>query len=65
MTISELKRYLTHIQAKHGDLDVMFTDPNSDGGPFMVTEVDVERTEEDEFPEEFNMPAGFTFVHLR
>lgn len=64
MTITELEKYLKMIRSRYGDLDVMFTDPNSPGGPFLVASVNVMVAEEDEYPEEFDMPKGFTFVHL-
>ena len=64
MKASQMIKQLNSIQAKHGDIEVMFTDPNSSGGPFAVTSVSVEVAEEDQYPEEFDMPEGFTFVDL-
>lgn len=65
MTIIELANKLKAIYDQHGDIEVMFTDPNSGQGPFAVGEV-AQQTVEDEFdyPEDFNMPVGFKFVEL-
>ena len=46
------------------EVDVMFTDPNSDGGPFSVGQVSLRIAEEDEFPEEFNMKKVYKFIEL-
>ncbi len=49
---------------KNPDLNVMFVDPNSNGGPFSVERVTLKEAEEDEFPEDFNMPKGYKFLEL-
>ena len=65
MTILELANQLKAIYDKHGDIDVLFTDPNSRDGPFAVCEVNpIEVEDDDDFPEDFNMPKGFKFVEL-
>lgn len=64
MKISEVIDRLEKIKAENGDIEVMFTDPNSSGGPFGVTSVSFEVAEEDQYPEEFDMPEGFKFVDL-
>jgi len=64
MTILELANQLKAIYDLHGDIEVFFTDPNSDQGPFAVGSTDFRVAEEDEYPEDFNMPAGYKFVEL-
>lgn len=65
MTIIELVKKLKVIHDKHGDIEVMFQDPNSGEGPFAVEVVSRCVAEEDEFPEDWNMPEGFEFVELK
>ena len=64
MTILELANQLRAIYDLHGNIEVFFTDPNSNQGPFAVGNTDLRVAEEDEFPKSFNMPAGYTFVEL-
>ncbi len=66
MTIDEMLVSLTNLKDAHGggDIQVMFKDPNSNGGPFGVSTATIEIAEEDEYPEDWNMPEGFTFVLL-
>jgi hypothetical protein len=61
MKAHELAKVLLQME----NVEVMFTDPNSgDGGPFSVCRALEMEAEEDEFPEEYNMPAGFRYIHL-
>ena len=46
------------------ELDVLFQDPNSNGGPFSVESAQLRIAAKDEFPEDFDMPEGFTFILL-
>ncbi len=64
MKIFELAEQLKAIYDLHGDIEVFFSDPNSNQGPFAVGQVDQCEAEEDEFPKSFNMPKGFKFVQL-
>ena len=64
MKILELANQLKAIYDEHGDIDVFFTDPNSNQGPFAVGNTDLRVAEEDEYPENFNMPEGYKFVEL-
>lgn len=64
MKIFELAVQLKAIYDEHGDIDVMFTDPNSNQGPFEVGSTEFRVAEEDEFPKSFKMPAGYKFVEL-
>lgn len=61
MTVQELIQQLSQLNP---DLTVMFQDPNANGGPFSVTRLQVHTAAEDEYPEDWNMPEGFTFVLL-
>lgn len=63
MKISELEKRLEQIKAKHGDIEVMFTDPNSSYGPYAASGANVE-VSDGEYPEEYDMPKGFTFINL-
>lgn len=64
MKILELANQLKAIYDEHGDIDVLFTDPNSNQGPFDVGSTEFRVAEEDEYPEDFNMPEGYKFVVL-
>jgi len=64
MTILELANQLKAIYDLHGDIEVFFTDPNSNQGPFAVGNTEFRVAEEDEYPKHYNMPAGYTFVEL-
>ena len=46
------------------DVEVMFQDPNSNGGPFSITAVTFRTAEKDEFPDDFCMPKAFKFIEL-
>ena len=63
MTILELATRLKAIYDEHGDVPVMFTDPNR-GSTFEVFTVKHRVAKEDEFPEDWNMPEGFEFVDI-
>lgn len=64
MKISQVIARLQKIQAERGDVDVMLQDPESSYGPWAVTGVHVEVAEEDQYPEDFQMPEGYTFVEI-
>ena len=64
MKILELANQLKAIYDEHGDIDVLFTDPNSNDGPFAVGGTEFRVAEGDEYPEDFNMPNGYKFVEL-
>lgn len=64
MKINKVIAQLNAIKKQHGNIEVMFQSPNSDNGPFAVEKIELEEVEEDEYPEDFNMPAGFKFVSL-
>jgi hypothetical protein len=64
MKIFELATRLKAIYDEHGDIEVFFRDPNTDQGPFEVGRVAQRTAEEDEYPEDYNMPEGYKFVEL-
>ena len=64
MRILELANQLKAIYDEHGDIEVFFAGPNMDTEPYCVERAKVIVAEEDEFPEDFNMPAGYKFVEL-
>lgn len=63
MKISKVLKQLEKLQKKHGDVEVMFSDPNSDS-VYSVESVGFRVAEEDEFDEDWNMPEGYKFVDL-
>lgn len=63
MVISELIDKLEKIKGERGDISVMLED--GDGTDvWELTTVSWKVTDEDEYPEEWNMPVGFEFVKL-
>lgn len=64
MTIFELATKLKAIYDEHGDIEVFFAGPNMDTEPYSVGRTEVRVAEEDEYPKDFNMPAGYKFVEL-
>ena len=64
MKISEAIAKLQTIQDKHGDVEVMFNDPESSQGPYGATGLSYEVAEFDQYPEEYDMPEGFKFVEF-
>lgn len=43
--------------------NVMLQDPNAHGGPFSVMKV-TRQTSQGEYPTDWNMPEGYTFILL-
>lgn len=65
MKIMELAHALKRIYDQHGDVEVLFAGPNHDQDPYGVNEVEFQVVEdEDEYPEDFDMPVGLKFVLL-
>ncbi len=62
MTVQELIEKLSKVSNKN--MEVFFQDPNSHGGPFCVGSFKTETADEDEYPDDWNMPEGYTFVLL-
>jgi hypothetical protein len=62
MTINEMIAKLEAIRTQHGDIEVMFIENNSLFRSISYCNPRV--AEEDEFPEDWDMPEGFTFVEL-
>ena len=66
MKIFELAEKLKAIYDEHGDVEVLFSGPNHDQDPYEVGRVGIVVVEdEDEYPEDYNMPVGFKFVNLQ
>ena len=62
MSINELIAKLQAIHAEHGDIEVLhYTDMDQIVG---IGYANVRVTEDGEFPDDWNMPEGFTFVEL-
>ena len=62
MKIAALIKKLEAIKAKQGNVEVMFEDGNGDYGPWGISDVKFNVADEDEFPEDFDMPKGFKFA---
>jgi hypothetical protein len=63
MTITELVKKLQEFHAEHGDLEVLMFDP-SEGTIRDCDEPVVRVAQEDQYPSDWNMPPGFTFVRF-
>ena len=64
MKILELANRLKAIYDEHGDIDVHFSGPNMDQEPYSVERTEVRVAEEDDYPEDYDMPAGYKFIEL-
>lgn len=62
MKIAALIKKLEAIKAKQGNVEVMFDDGDGDSGPWAISAVKFSVAEEDEYPEDFDMPEGFKFA---
>jgi hypothetical protein len=62
MTINEVIAKLEAIRAQHGDIEVMFSE--SDSVIRSMTYCNSRVAEEGEFPDDWDMPEGFTFVEI-
>lgn len=60
MKLSNLIQQLVAIHDQHGDLPVLKEDDN--GSIYELSRVSYETAEEDEYPKDWDMPAGFQFV---
>lgn len=63
MKINALIKKLEQLQAMHGNLDVMYQDGDGDS-MWPVEHLAFHETEEDEFPEAWNMPKGYKFIQV-
>lgn len=65
MKTSQLIKKLTALLEKHGDVEVMLN-PTDGDGPYGTCGVSFEEVEDDdEYPEDYQMPKGFQFVEIR
>jgi len=62
MKISQMIAALQEIADKQGDLDVLASADN--GYVYEVMDVSSVTAEEGDYPDDWNMPAGYTFVSL-
>lgn len=62
MNIDQMVKALKVLRAQHGNVDVFFQDPNSSGGPYLVTALQVHTAKPKEFPKDWNMPAGYKYA---
>ena len=62
MKILELATKLKAIYDEKGDIDVMVFDDRND--PYEVSSVSFAVAAERQYPKDYDMPAGFTFVDL-
>jgi len=64
MKIKKMIDKLQKIEKEHGDIDVMYQD--GDGESYWsINSANFREAEEDEFPEDWEMPEGFKFVLVR
>lgn len=64
MKILDAAKLLKTIFDKHGNIDLMLIDPQR-GNPHLVSSISAETAEKGEFPKEWNMPAGYTYVSIK
>ena len=62
MKVSQLIARLGALQEQHGDLEVMFQ--NDDAVTWVIIVATTHLAREDEFPKDWNMPAGIKFIKL-
>ena len=63
MNISKMIEQLEKAKLEHGDIEVMFDDPEGHG-PYSATSANVDVAEKDAYPDDWDMPEGFTFVNI-
>jgi len=63
MKISEVRKELDRLENEHGDIGVMFVDPNARYGPFSVETVRYKKSQ-GQYPDDFNMPEGHEFIEI-
>ncbi len=59
----KVKELLERLSGLDPEMDVLFEDGDSNSGPWAVQDVEVS-VSEGQYPEDFNMPEGYTFVLL-
>ena len=62
MTINEMIAKLEAIRNEHGNIDVMINE--TDDAIRSISFANLRVAEDGEFPDEWDMPEGFTFVEL-
>lgn len=64
MKVKALIERLQDIANEHGDVEVMFEEPNTDE-IFEANIVKFRVADNEEFPEDWDMPEGFSFIVIR
>lgn len=64
MTTTELMAKLAAITSEHGTLDVLISTDRGESSLYSASLVTVKVAEDGEFPEDWNMPPGYKFVHI-
>jgi len=55
---------LANLLLAEKNVEVMFQDPNSGGGPFSVGSAEFKIADKGDFPKNFGMPKGFKYIIL-
>ena len=61
MKISEVESKLAEFRKGHGDIDVLIT---TDNGTFPFGSISHHVAEDEEYPEDWEMPGGFEFIDI-
>lgn len=63
--VSELIEQLQELREKHGDVDVMIDPQINCAGPWTADKAVFREVEDDEdYPEDYNMPAGYKYIEI-
>jgi hypothetical protein len=62
MKISDIEQKLATLRQKHGDREVLIT---TDNGTFPFGTISHHVAEDEEYPEDWEMPGGFEFIDIR
>jgi hypothetical protein len=65
MKVKQLIARLEKLGKQHGNVEVMFSDPNDEGSVYSINFTSREVADEDEYPDDWGMPEGFKFILLR
>ena len=64
MKLGQMIAQMQKLMDEHGpDIDVLLSD-NDDRGPMEVASVNLSIAEQDQYPKDWNMPAGFAFIEV-
>ena len=66
MKINQMIKKLEALKNKHGNVEVLFAGPNCDQEPYGVNNIEFNQvTEDDGYPEDYNLPVGLKFVMIK